>query len=149
MDSSLEEGCRDTVAPEAPPLLSFQYPSLINTGDIRLLTLLPGKFEEKLSILLHPVNLERNSPPYQALSYAWGIDFTEAVFCDGKVIKTPLNLAVALRYIRSETKPQVLWADSICIVSKIQVHSQLRFRLFQFVDEYSESERCWGTRYSS
>lgn len=132
MDSSLEEGSRDPVSLETPSVLSFQYPSLSNTGDIRLLTLLPGKFEEKLSIILRPVNLELNSPPYQALSYAWGAEFTEAVFCDGKVIKTPLNLALALRYIRSETELQVLWADSICIVSNTRTHSEL---WFQFVDD--------------
>lgn len=95
----------------------FSYPSLQSEDDIRLFTLLPGNFNDDLRILLQPVCLGSNVTPYQALSYTWGVERTHSITCEGGTIETPANLALALRYIRSETESQVLWADAICIVS--------------------------------
>jgi hypothetical protein len=45
----------------------------LNSGDIRLLTLLPGQFPDPLLIdLRNQVSLRNDLPTYEALSYAWG-----------------------------------------------------------------------------
>lgn len=78
--------------------------------------MLPGNLNDELHILLQSVSLENDATPYEALSYTWGVERTHAISSEGGTIETPANLALALRHIRSETEPLVLWADAICIV---------------------------------
>ena len=55
-------------------------------------------------------------PSYEALSYAWGDPkCTNNIRIGEAKLGVATNLYVALQYLRSETKPRVLWIDAICI----------------------------------
>ena len=54
-------------------------------------------------------------PYFEALSYAWGERvFPEALHLPGSIHKITQNLASALRHLRYEDRPRILWIDSVC-----------------------------------
>jgi len=91
--------------------------SELEENEIRLLILYPGAFGDDIKVSLKTVSLfSANLDPYQALSYVWGDpDITDTITCDNVPVEIRINLALALRYIRSETQPCTIWADAICI----------------------------------
>ena len=98
--------------PSAEP---YRYSSLPDGVFIRVLELKPGEIGSNLDVSLHLEALDRH-PHYVALSYTWGHpDDCATVTCGGKHIKVPRNLHDALQTIRDDSRPIVLWADSICI----------------------------------
>ena len=101
--------------------MPYSYPPLRAAGGpaIRLLVLLPaGKHEASapLRCNLNVVSVT-SSLPYEALSYAWGdgeADQELEMLGEGSLpIRT--NLHEALRQLRLEDRPRVLWVDAICI----------------------------------
>ncbi|KAL8833889.1 MAG: hypothetical protein Q9170_004036 [Blastenia crenularia] len=91
--------------------------------EVRILTLLPGAFEDKIRIKLHSELLnESQRPAFQALSYTWGsASLVHDIVVDGDPDQTlPIteNLHTALRYLRENAVPRVLWADAVCINQK-------------------------------
>jgi hypothetical protein len=53
---------------------------------------------------------------YEAISYCWGDPKDKSIVtCNGHTLPVPRNLEVALRNMRYQDKPRVLWADAICI----------------------------------
>ncbi|KAI1500260.1 HET-domain-containing protein [Biscogniauxia marginata] len=85
---------------------------------IRLLTLLPGVFAEDIVVTLKIAELNAKSPPeYEALSYVWGLEKDPVAITVGRkwASKVSQNLDTALRHLRSEHQPRVLWVDAICI----------------------------------
>lgn len=100
----------------------YQYSSIDKgASEIRLMTLLPGAFGAKVRITIRNIRLSKSlRPVYEALSYTWGsaIDSDYVYVQDDKEEKalaiTP-NLAEALRYLRYEDRPRVLWIDAICV----------------------------------
>ncbi len=64
-------------------------------------------------------------PDYEAISYTWGDDKnSEVVFVEGCALNTSAgrvglhihrNLAWALRHLRYERLPRVMWVDALCI----------------------------------
>ena len=84
--------------------------------EIRLLTLLPGKFSARLECKLKNTSLGNNETTYEAVSYAWGAPiFANTIIVNGQSLKIADNLYHALQYLRSEDVPRVLWIDAICI----------------------------------
>jgi len=88
--------------------------------EIRLLILLPGSFSSEIQILLHKTTLTNDDPPnYEALSYAWGSGDNQARVKIGASGKDRLpvtqNLEIALRHLRYEDEPRMLWIDAICV----------------------------------
>ena len=86
--------------------------------QIRLVTLLPGQHKEAPRVEISVCKSD-SSPPYTAVSYAWGNgDQTEDLRVanqDDSVIKITKNLKSALCHMRSATDEVVLWIDQICI----------------------------------
>jgi hypothetical protein len=89
--------------------------------QIRILTLLPGKFLSKIKINLETVQLStEHVPDFEALSYTWGLSedpveiLIETKF-GPQVLAVTQNLAEALQHLRYETAPRILWIDAICI----------------------------------
>jgi hypothetical protein len=97
----------------------LRYDSLQDIDDgIRLIELVPGDFKEDIKCLLHTTRLSAN-PEYEALSYVWGDPkVTELVICNGRRLEITVNLADALRHLRSKTEARILFADAICINQK-------------------------------
>ncbi|KAH7072421.1 heterokaryon incompatibility protein-domain-containing protein [Paraphoma chrysanthemicola] len=91
------------------------YESQLHDRNIRLLDLLPGKDSDPLQCNLIHTSLD-GSIPYEALSYVWGDpSTTEPVMCCGKPCQITLNLAAALRSLRSTEASRMLWVDALCI----------------------------------
>lgn len=115
-----------------------QIYSTLNQGEIRILELCPGRFDEDLCGHPHVARIDFEYPRirddlrhtdhaislpdgaplwYTALSYTWGppvfdVDFH---FIDKGFIRITSSLATALRYLRSEHESVFLWIDQICI----------------------------------
>jgi len=99
----------------------------LNEDDhqIRLLTVLPGNFDDDIQIILRTERLtETHIPHYEALSYAWGSrDGLQKIFvgpttCAKQTLAVTRNLAEALRYLRLKDEHRVMWIDAICVNQK-------------------------------
>jgi hypothetical protein len=65
--------------------------------------------------------LRRHSPfdAYEALSYTWGdADITVPILLHGIPHPVTINLELALRHIRYEDRPRIMWIDALCINQK-------------------------------
>ena len=83
--------------------------------QIRILTLLPGTWEDDIDCRLHEAFLADN-PAYEALSYAWGDpNDKKEIRLDGHIVKVTSNLELALRYLRLPFEELSLWVDALCI----------------------------------
>ncbi|KAF2653328.1 HET-domain-containing protein [Lophiostoma macrostomum CBS 122681] len=60
-----------------------------------------------------------NLPPidkYEALSYVWGDpNIVTPIHVGSRVFQATVNLEQALRALRSEDRPRILWVDAVCI----------------------------------
>ena len=121
----------------------YEYSALDeDASEIRLMTLLPGRFKDDISITLKTVTLTKeHTPQYEALSYVWGspenpIDISVKAgapehpetfslldhsterrldtYIQGTISVTQ-NLATALPYLRKEDESRVFWIDAICV----------------------------------
>jgi hypothetical protein len=109
----------------------YEYHVLDPPGSTtRLLTLLPGKFEDDIFMDIQHVELSSaDHVKYEALSYAWGLPNqhhdkiyiwetkleggTSVKYLEFLPIRT--SLCLALRYLRLPNTPRVIWIDAICI----------------------------------
>jgi hypothetical protein len=85
---------------------------------VRLLTLLPGVSGDEITVTLRMVSLDAlNHTKYEALSYVWGSEKEPIAITVGRrwSLNVSRNLAVALKHLRFEVEPRVLWVDAICI----------------------------------
>ncbi|KAF3045512.1 hypothetical protein E8E12_008825 [Didymella heteroderae] len=119
------------------------YKTRLPAAHIRLIQLVAGGADATLEFYLNEVSIE-DLPPFEALSYVWGdANVTEPITCDGGSLLVTVNLANALRKIRSGISPTpmnfygleqswphpkveprekhlvrktvLLWVDAICI----------------------------------
>ncbi|KAI1775463.1 HET-domain-containing protein [Hypoxylon cercidicola] len=102
---------------------AFNYSPLdSNLREIRVLSLLPGSFEEPLRVSVGIRSLN-SGPIYNALSYVWGDPATarnpgNTISIDGSDFPVTANLLAALRSLRplvSAADPIALWVDAVCI----------------------------------
>lgn len=85
------------------------------TGDLRILELLPGSFDDPLHCRLRVAAIE-SDPIYDALSYMWGDLFSNGrIFLDGEAFPVTGSLEDALRHVRLRDSVRCLWADAVCI----------------------------------
>ncbi|KAK4097024.1 HET-domain-containing protein [Parathielavia hyrcaniae] len=90
--------------------LPFGDPS----SQLRLVELQPGSPDDPITVQLFVA--DRGCSQYEALSYVWGS--READVCitaGGEPFNVSANLAEALRCLRREQVPRVLWVDATCI----------------------------------
>ncbi|KAI5925165.1 heterokaryon incompatibility protein-domain-containing protein [Camillea tinctor] len=112
---------------------SFYQPLDQSQKEIRLVTISPGDFNEPLHCTLVRHSDSWAETSYESLSYCWGdlgdttcitlrhnygslADPTsESDKCNEQKFNITKNLDQALRYLRFEDKPRVLWIDALCI----------------------------------
>lgn len=98
-------------------------------GEIRLMTLLPGRFNAPICITLQTKVLSHaNIPKFQALSYAWGSGLDRLnihVVAERGVqgvksaaLSVTRNLFEGLKHLRQTRRSTVLWIDQICVDQK-------------------------------
>jgi hypothetical protein len=96
---------------------SSLYRPLSDTSpEIRLLTLrAANSTHATIECGLHCAFLD-DKPEYTAISYVWGDpSITENIVVEGCVLPVTVNLASALRHLRTVFGQITLWADAICI----------------------------------
>ncbi|KAG2418545.1 hypothetical protein HFD88_001646 [Aspergillus terreus] len=72
-------------------------------------------FEDPICCSLDVINFTSRHSQYEALSYLWGCDSSCEIWISGQRVLVRENLSWALRYLRDEKSPRVLWVDAICI----------------------------------
>lgn len=97
----------------------FAHSALANRDSIRIATILPGRGDEDIKITLSQIDLRGEMFEFEALSYVWG-DSTDRrpIICHDKMFYVTRGLHRALRFLRRETSPRLLWIDAICIHQK-------------------------------
>jgi hypothetical protein len=106
---------------------AYRY-SPLAPGEVRLLQLLPRNWNlthDPIRLNIVNTTFDRCHVPdsffsYEALSYVWGGERTQTVYCDGQSIPATPNLVSALSRLRigMDTFPyfhRTLWVDAICI----------------------------------
>lgn len=96
---------------------SYSYEQLPDyTCNIRLIRLLPSaQPDTPIELELCPARLDATLS-YEALSYCWGdVSLTETVYIDRRLFDVTTNLAAALRALRCQTEPRIVWVDAVCI----------------------------------
>lgn len=85
--------------------------------EIRIIRLLPGRFDDAIELQLVHVSLSSDAAPqYEALSYVWGQEHCPSpAIVNGIPISITANLDTALRYFRDENNEKTLWVDAVCI----------------------------------
>jgi len=108
--------------------------SALDSGEIRVLELHPGRFEDALRGCLHVVSVDfeyknrrrtnhaislnqKRAVWYTALSYVWGSPQFDVKFhtADGNEILITKSLSCALQHLRAESESVWLWIDQLCI----------------------------------
>ena len=84
--------------------------------EIRIITLGPGEWNDRIACTLQKVSLDEN-PPYEALSYCWGDpkDPKKLIFLQEQPLKVTRSLETALRHLRRQDTERTMWIDAICI----------------------------------
>ena len=96
--------------------LYLQCPINHQNREIRLLSLLPGGFDDALKCDIHSVSLDTVGLKYETLSYAWGdATITAPIIVGGYPLDITTNLSSAFRHLRSSSRPLIIWTDAICI----------------------------------
>jgi hypothetical protein len=111
----LLHGHKSQGASEQPQYVYSPLPA--SSGQIRLLTLLPGPFGTTIHCQLNTTHLRRDSPPpYEALSYTWGSEEDPVAIHIGEgSLPVTQNLEGALQHFRYLDRPRTLWIDAICV----------------------------------
>ncbi|KAI1506014.1 heterokaryon incompatibility protein-domain-containing protein [Biscogniauxia marginata] len=98
------------------------YPKLpSDSRKIRLITLIPGRWNLRIFCELHEALVEEELFSYKALSYAWNNGDESAdvsIVCNMTSIKVSSNLHSALLRLRRTDAPVKIWVDSLCINQK-------------------------------
>ncbi|KAH6491790.1 hypothetical protein HBI55_141090 [Parastagonospora nodorum] len=108
----------------APGLITVTKPSPytpINSedGDIRLLELFPGDFNDTITMRLVYGNLADESRPYEALSYVWGTKMaTKEAILNEIPVEITANLDCAIRHLRLVVGKRFLWIDAVSMNQK-------------------------------
>lgn len=110
--------------------------------EVRILDILPATdLEEPIICEFRIVSLTAKSLPlYTALSYTWGdAKHSCNIFVDGTECRVSINLAFALRHLRSQKETESVWADALCI-NQMNV-SEKTAQLFIMEDIYKDAEK--------
>ncbi|KAI1660347.1 HET-domain-containing protein [Daldinia decipiens] len=99
-------------------MVRYRYSPLPGQDYIRLATIHPGTFEDDIIISFHTSPFPGDVLPYEALSYVWGSDKNYTPIY--RILVTR-NLDIALRHLRRDNTPRVMWIDALCINQKNEV----------------------------
>jgi hypothetical protein len=114
------------------------------TGDIRILELLPGSFEDPLHCRLRVAAIE-SDPAYDALSYMWGNPLSPKgrIFLDDELFPVTESLENALRHVRLRDSVRYLWADAVCINQRDIKERGNQVHLMKEIYSRSKTVRAW------
>ena len=112
-------------------------------GEIRLLEIEPGEYNDEIRINLKWAKLSQN-PTYTALSYVWGhVQSLRLCLLNGIHMSITENLDCALRHFRNRTATSLLWADALCINQADLDERAAQIRLMKELFERAQSIFAW------
>jgi hypothetical protein len=113
-------------------------------NEIRVLLLQPSKdLEAQVQSCRKKVSLNDN-PAFEALSYAWGDPtLVESILLDDQVFKVTLSAWSALKALRYDDRPRVLWIDAICINQDNLEERTAQLKLLGTIYQKASSVRVW------
>jgi hypothetical protein len=123
----------------------FEYiPLNPNRRRIRLVTLLPGNWQDDIHCEMTTVKFGKRMPKYEALSYVWGgtkatrdIRVNDERFLIGK------NLWIALRRLRMPHSLRFLWIDAICINQQDDNEKSRQVAMMKNIFQSCDEVICW------
>jgi hypothetical protein len=122
----------------------FQYSPLESvSNEIRLVTLLAGRFEDDIECRLthHPLD---KASTYEALSYSWGSSTkTITISTNGHEMHIRTNLYSALRHLRLQDRDRILWIDAICINQEDDTEKTHQVRMMKRIFESADQVVVW------
>ena len=151
---------------KSPSDLDKAVYSTLKEGEIRILELSPGHFNDELVGRLHVARIDFEYPRvdnfkrytnhavsltaraplwYTALSYTWGdsvFDTTFSMF-DKESIQITSTLASALKHLRSEQESVFLWIDQICIDQNNTLEKEKQIPLMGMIYKHATSTVIW------
>jgi hypothetical protein len=128
---------------------SFVYNRIDNEAGpdlIRLLLLLPGKYDDPIRCYLRMASL-KDYTHYEAISYCWeGQKPVVPIVCNDRRLVITQNLADALRETRKarcDPAPIFVWADAICINQEDDVEKSSQVKLMRDIYLHSAFTHIW------
>lgn len=151
----------------SPDTKTLSYPPLPSGVDaIRILTLAPGEFDDRLVCHLRAAAFS-TKPRYVALSYTWGDPYPDSSYLNlpnpdagsgDKSVPEPLpfeitvnhqpfrvhrNLYLCLRHLRSTTHPLPLWVDAVCINQQDMEERNGQVAMMSFIYSRAQKVVAW------
>jgi Heterokaryon incompatibility protein (HET) len=113
-------------------------------NHIRLLELLPGMPEDKLTGRLSAISLDQ-APNYNAVSYVWGgqSQAFSITLNGGMALRIGRNLHHALRDLRHTEHSIILWIDAICIQQNSDQEQNHQVQLMAQMYSRASTVRAW------
>ncbi|KAK5634682.1 hypothetical protein RRF57_010395 [Xylaria bambusicola] len=101
------------------PAATLLYPLILGSSGIRLISLLPGSFEQDIHCEIAVYDLS-SRPDYKAAPYTWAdeagnVDPCRTLLVSGQSLRITRNCENALRRIRNPRDVRVIWIDAVCI----------------------------------
>ncbi|KAH8591128.1 heterokaryon incompatibility protein-domain-containing protein [Bisporella sp. PMI_857] len=130
---------------------TYKYEPLeARRSHIRLLTLHPSQDgRDPITCSVEPHLLEL-SPPYEALSYAWGNPndmCPTPIDINDDPINIATNLEAALRVLRYHDRTRILWIDALCINQTDVQEKNCQIAMMGSIYEKADNVLIWlGTR---
>ncbi|TGO47376.1 hypothetical protein BCON_0280g00030 [Botryotinia convoluta] len=147
------------------------YKTIVNPYEIRVLEIKPGCNNEKLrgslhhcsvefeyetvvdqfglhktAYTTHALSVENLTTPiwYTALSYTWGSSGMDgSIECDGHEKAITTSLEIALRNMRKEDHPIVMWIDQICINQEDDKEKEMQIPLMARIYKHAFNTVIW------
>lgn len=121
----------------------FHYDPIVGDDTIRIIEIRPGSDIDLVYCRLRTVRLSEK-PRYEALSYCWGDPtFNQQIQCNEQRLPITTNLYAALKQLRYNTEPRILWADAICINQHDTDERNQQVRLMRQVYQIAERVVVW------
>ena len=124
---------------------SDSYQPLETKDSFRVLELLPGILDDPLQCRIQETTWSDNTK-YEALSYVWGppVDpMTVEDISSKSVLRITENLFHALRILRYNDRPRVLWIDALCINQSDNVEKGHQVKMMGEIYRKAENVVVW------
>ncbi|KAH8656697.1 heterokaryon incompatibility protein-domain-containing protein [Tricladium varicosporioides] len=155
-ESLAQYGCQEKLKSQVPTnakdyssvqqsIARSVYQKLAFSNSIRLLQILPSGSDTAIECSLIETRLNEGCVQYEALSYTWG-DATETrieIACDGMPIQIRRNLYYALKRLRKQDIPRLIWVDAVCINQDNDVERGEQVKLMGNIYEKAETVLLW------
>lgn len=117
--------------------------------DIRLVSILLGKWADDVKCQLNTISLSNSHPRYEALSYVWGTEGHIPILLNGRPHKASRNLYLALRRLRKAKDIRTIWIDALCINQNDTVEKGHQVALMGYIYKQASRVYLWLGDYTN